>query len=342
MTQSTNAYACPVVSVVIPMYNVEQYIAQSINSVLQQTWQHFEIICVDDGGSDGTLDIVDSFEDPRIRVVSQRNRGLAGARNTGIAESRGRYIALLDADDFWAPEKLEAHVKHLNRKSDVGISYSASWFVSEEGKPLGIGQFPRLQDINARHIFCRNPIGNGSAPVMRRELLEQVKVSHWEGTHLRDCWFDEALRQSEDIEFWLRVALNTTWQFEGLAEPLTFYRVNASGLSANLEKQFASWQVAVQQNTKGHEDFMAQWQSLAEAYQYRYLARRAVQSGNGMQALKLSLKALYTDFRVVKEEPQRTFLTFACSLLSVLPQSVYSKMEAWFMQNMRQLNYGNK
>ena len=83
--QKARSYAAPVVSVVIPMYNVEQYIDQCLNSVLRQTFQHFEVICVDDGGSDDTLDIVQSYHDPRIRVVSQKNRGLAGARNTGIA-----------------------------------------------------------------------------------------------------------------------------------------------------------------------------------------------------------------------------------------------------------------
>lgn len=342
MTQHNLSYACPVVSVVIPMYNVAKYIATSLQSVLQQTWQHFEVICVDDGGSDNTLDIVSTFDDPRIRVVSQRNRGLAGARNTGIAEARGHYVALLDADDYWAPDKLEQHVLHLNRNEKVGISYSASWFVDEDGQSMGIGQFPKLKDVDAKHIFCRNPIGNGSAPVIRRELLEEIKISRWDGSQLRYFWFDERLRQSEDIEFWLRVALNTSWTFEGLAEPLTFYRVNAGGLSANLQKQFASWQFAVQQNTQGHEDFMQQWQSLAEAYQYRYLARRAVQSGNAKEAIRLSFKAISTDYRVVVEEPQRTFLTCGCALLSVLPQSFYSKLESWFMHNVQQLNYGNK
>lgn len=331
-------YEFPVVSVVIPMYNVAEYIEQSLNSVLAQSFEHFEVICVDDGGSDDTLSIVESYRDPRIRVVSQKNRGLAGARNTGIAHARGQFVALLDADDYWAPEKLEAHVNHLRRNERVGISYSASWFVSETGKPLGIGQFPKLTDVDPRHIFCRNPVGNGSAAVIRRELLEEIRVSRWEGIHLRHHWFNEALRQSEDIEFWLRVALNTHWQFEGLAAPLTFYRVNASGLSANLEKQFASWQFAVEQNTDGHEEFMRDWKSLAEAYQYRYLARRAVQSGNAFQAIKLCFKAIGTDIRVVKEEPQRTLLTCGCALLSVLPKSLYAKLETWFMQNARHVN----
>lgn len=339
--------ANPLVSVVIPMYNVEKYIAACLHSVLSQTWQHFEVICVDDGGGDNgsgdnTLAIVAQFDDPRIRVVSQKNRGLAGARNTGIAEAKGHYVALLDADDLWAPEKLAKHVHHLNHNPQVGISYSASWFIDEDGCSMGIGQFPKLQGVDAKHVFCRNPIGNGSAPVIRKALLEDVAENRWEDGQLRKCWFDEALRQSEDIEFWLRVALNTTWQFAGLAQPLTYYRVNASGLSANLEKQLASWEFAVANNSKGHEDFMGNWFSLAKAYQYRYLARRAVQSGNSWQAIKFSCKALLSDLRVLSEEPQRTILTRGCACLSVLPQSLYQHLERWCMHNVKQLNYGNK
>jgi glycosyltransferase involved in cell wall biosynthesis len=83
----------PDVSVIMPVYNVERYVAAAIRSVLQQTFSNFELIIVDDGGKDTSLDICRTFSDPRIRIVSQANRGLAGARNTGIRHARGRYIA---------------------------------------------------------------------------------------------------------------------------------------------------------------------------------------------------------------------------------------------------------
>ena len=102
----------PAISVVMPVYNVEKYVSASIESVLSQTFTDFEIIVVDDGGKDASIDICSSYTDPRIRIVSQKNRGLAGARNTGILESRGEYIALLDSDDCWEPEKLALHKIH--------------------------------------------------------------------------------------------------------------------------------------------------------------------------------------------------------------------------------------
>ncbi|MFT6208936.1 MAG: glycosyltransferase involved in cell wall biosynthesis, partial [Colwellia sp.] len=98
--------AVPIVSVIIPMYNVEKYIEQSIDSVLKQTYHNFEIILVDDGCTDDTLNKVNKFTDPRIRLIHQTNRGLSGARNTGIDSARGLYVALLDADDYWAKDKL--------------------------------------------------------------------------------------------------------------------------------------------------------------------------------------------------------------------------------------------
>ena len=93
------------VSVIVPTYNIEQYIAETIKSVLAQTYPHFELLIIDDESPDRSVKICQQFNDPRIKIISQKNRGLAGARNTGIRNSQGAYIALLDGDDLWLPEK---------------------------------------------------------------------------------------------------------------------------------------------------------------------------------------------------------------------------------------------
>jgi len=165
---STNLQTAPRVSVVMPVYNVEAYVAEAIQSVLAQTFTDFELIIVDDGGTDASLAICRSFSDPRITIVSQRNRGLAGARNTGIAAARGEFVALLDSDDRWLPEKLMLHVIHLDNASAIGVSYAPSRFIDTAGKPLRIVQRPKLHGVSAQDIFCRTPVGNGSAPVLRR------------------------------------------------------------------------------------------------------------------------------------------------------------------------------
>ncbi len=317
----------PMISVVIPMFNVEKYIEQSIQSVLVQTYHNFELILVDDGCSDDTLKLVEQFDDHRIRLIQQQNRGLSGARNTGIDASRGFYIALLDADDYWAPDKLAKHLHHLNTHPDVGVSYCPSLFVDDNSKLLGIGQFPKLTDVSKQHIFCRNPVGNGSAPVIRRSLLNDIGYFGKNKDQYRKMYFDESLRQSEDIELWTRIALTTKWKFEGIVEPLTYYRVNEGGLSANLGKQLQSWQHAVNQNNFRDPDFFNKYYTLAKAFQLRYLARRAIQSKSKLAGLSLIHQALFCDLRILVHEPSRTCITFCSAWLKLLPVKLYACIE---------------
>ncbi len=321
----------PFISVVVPMYNVEKYIRTCLDSILAQTFDDFEVICVDDGCSDNTVAIVESYTDRRIRIVAQRNRGLAAARNTGINASSAPFVALLDSDDYWHPEKLEKHFRHLCDNPMVGVSYSSSRFVDEEGNDMGLGQYPQTREIDAKQVLCRNPVGNGSAPVLRRLALEQIAFEQTVDGDIRRAYFDEQLRQSEDIELWTRMALNTQWRFEGLEDALTFYRVNASGLSANLEKQLASWEVAMASNRQRHPAFFASHYSLAKAYQKRYLARRAVQSGNPSAAMRFFTQALAEDARILLEEPGRTLVTGACALLVAISGRAYPALQAGYL-----------
>ena len=321
-----NQSSSPLVSVVIPMYNVEKYIEQAVLSVLSQSYSNFEVICIDDESPDNSSDLVSQFKDNRIRVIRQANRGLAGARNTGLASAKGKYIALLDADDFWAQDKLEQHVAHLESNPDVDVSYCQSLFVDEQGKLMGVGQYPKLNDVLNKDILCRNPVGNGSAPVIRAKLLKQF------GFHLeltgrpRYEYFNESLRQSEDIEFWIRCALEHKAKFAGVGLPLTYYRVNEEGLSANLTKQLASWELAMSLNAKNHPTFFAKWYPLAKAYQYRYLCRRAVQSQMPDTALKLAFNAIKTNKNILFEEPARTLSTLICASMAKLFGATFNKI----------------
>lgn len=300
----------PTVSVVMPVYNVRAYVAEAITSVLAQTFTDFELVIVDDGSTDGSTDICASFGDPRIRIVRQVNRGLAGARNTGISEARGRYIALLDSDDRWLPEKLALHVIHLENNPAIGVSFSPSRFIDESGQPMRLKQTPRLKGITSETIFCRNPIGNGSAPVLRRACLDSVAFMHPVDDG-RICWFDEALRQSEDIEMWLRLSIKGGVRFEGITPALTEYRVVAAGLSAQVLRQYQSWLLVVERLELYAPDFTAQHLPRARAYQLRYLARRSVQLGDGTLAVTLLREAAASSLRPLFEEPIKTLITAA-------------------------------
>ncbi|MEN8218212.1 MAG: glycosyltransferase family 2 protein [Pseudomonadota bacterium] len=317
----------PTVSVVMPVYNVERYVAASIQSVLDQTFTDFELLIVDDGGTDESLTICQKFDDPRIKIIRQRNRGLAGARNTGIRHAKGQYIALLDSDDLWKPEKLAKHVEHLDNSPKVGISFSSSAFIDDNGEPLGIYQLPKLTSINAIDVLCRNPVGNGSAPVIRRAVFEELALLHYlQGEE--ESAFDESFRQSEDIECWVRMTILTQWQFEGLSEDLTLYRVNAGGLSSNLENQYASWGRMIEKARRYAPYFLEEWEARTRSYQLRYLARRAIRMRNAPVAVRLVHRAIATDYKILFQEPARTIVTLmAAYALFLLPKRFYRWLE---------------
>ena len=324
----------PIFSVVVPVYNVANYLPTCLDSVLAQTFKNFEIICVNDGSTDHSLSVLNAYSDARIKIITQKNMGLAAARNTGIQASRGLFVALLDSDDFWHPEKLSEHFTHFKFAPNVDVSYSASLFVDEDNQCLGVGQFPQLTDIDPGIIYCRNPVGNGSAPVIRKSFLNRMAETVEGRNGLRVQYFDESMRQSEDVEFWLRSALQGKAVFEGIGKPLTYYRVNESGLSADVEKQLKSWQYIEQKNSVDYPEFFYQYQSRAEAYQKRYLARRAVHSGEGLKALKLINQSLVSCPDIFISDPLRSVGTYVCALLSLLPRSIYKTAERLSMSAM--------
>ena len=317
------------VSVIVPVYNVEAYIEETVKSILAQTYENFEVLIIDDESPDRSVEIVQQFDDPRIRIIRQKNRGLAGARNTGVRHAKGDYLAFLDSDDLWLPDKLEKHVAHLDSSPEVGLSFSQSEFIDVHGDSLGIFQMPKLTDITASHLMCRNPIGNGSAPVIRKEVFPEIRFDSDLHGEMEDFYFDEHFRQSEDIECWIRIAIQTNWQIEGIPYALTLYRVNAEGLSANIMKQYESWCAVIDKNRDSDPELFKAWESTARAFQLRYLARRAVRLKDGKMGLELTLKALKTQPKIAILEPRKTGLTFAAAfMLWSLPFSLYPKIEA--------------
>ncbi len=319
----------PKVSVIMPVYNVERFVGAAVRSVLEQTFEDFELLVINDVTPDRSVEICEKFRDPRLRVIHHReNRGLAGARNTGIRHASGDYLAFIDSDDCWHPEKLERHLQHLERDPRVGVSFSRSAFMDEDGTLNRCYQMPRLTDIEPGYYLCRNPIGNGSAPVIRRQVFDQIRYRDAVRDTSEHWYFDENLRQSEDIECWIRIALTTRWVIEGIPEPLTYYRHNAGGLSANLLRQLESWERVIEKTRGYAPDFIKRWEQTARAFQLRYLARQAIRLEDGRMALQLGWRALHTDPSILRREPGRTLVTLgAALLLRLLPIGLYRAFE---------------
>jgi glycosyltransferase involved in cell wall biosynthesis len=315
----------PAVSVIMPVYNVEAYVGDAIRSVLVQTFSNIELIVVDDGGADGSMAICRSFDDPRIRIVIQRNRGLAGARNTGIAQARGRYIALLDSDDLWEPGKLAIHVTHLDAHPDVGASYGGSELIDGAGRRLGIYQRPKPGIAAAKDVFCGRTIANGSVPVFRREMLEEGALPGDRSG--RVYYFDETLRRSEDVECWTRLALTSRFKFAAVPEILTLYRVNVGGLSADVVRQLASWDEVCTKLARISSPFIEAHVREARGRELRYLARRCVQIRDRGLGLTLALEALSHCPRLLFEEPVKTLTTLgACFAMRSLSNEAFGRL----------------
>ncbi|AJY47330.1 glycosyltransferase family 2 protein [Martelella endophytica] len=317
----------PAASIIVPAYNAATTIRETLDSLLDQTFADVEIIVVDDGSSDSTVAIVNSYSDPRIRLISQANRGLAGAHNTGIAAARGTYVGFCDADDLWLPEKLELHIRHLEESPDVGISFSGSSLIDRNGKPVGINQSPKLKNISAADVFCRNPIGNGSAAVMRMEALKGFAYRP-AGETERDWWFDENFRQSDDIEGWLRFIVTQDWKIEGIPGHLTLYRIHIGGLSANVEKQFQTWLAMRDKIARLAPGLVERHGDRAAAYQLRYLARRCVSMRQGRAALGYAIRSLKASRKPFIEEPVKSLVTLAAAaFIAIAGGGFYDNIE---------------
>lgn len=215
------------VSVVIPAYNAAWCVERALDSALAQTYARREVVVVDDGSTDDTPAVLARYGD-RIRVVRQDNRGLSSARNAGIAAARGEFIALLDADDWWLPAKLERQVELMQSHAEVGFCSTAAQVVSFEGAPLNVWPCPSADPTTLERIF-ENPSlipGSGSGVMMRKALLERVGG------------FDPALRSLEDIDMWMRAA--AVAGYACIAEPLTVIRRSAQSMSRNIDTMRAS------------------------------------------------------------------------------------------------------
>ena len=190
-----------IVSVIIPVYQGDRFLADAIESVLNQTYTNYEIIVVDDGSTDNSLEVLDPYFD-KIRYVFQENQGVAAARNRGIQIARGELIAFLDQDDFWLPDKLALQVACFEAKPELGIVHCGWRRVDRGGKPLGnVEPWHQAPNLNLEEWVQWKPILL-SAMMFRREWLERVGG------------LDTRFQQVCDLDLALRLTLmgcQSTW-----------------------------------------------------------------------------------------------------------------------------------
>ncbi|HRX79855.1 MAG: glycosyltransferase [Planctomycetaceae bacterium] len=198
------------ISVIVPAYNNKRYIRRALDSIFEQNYENVEVIVVDDGSTDGTGDVLREFSD-RIHIVRQQNAGSAAARNRGLQEATGEYIAFLDADDWFLPGKFQKQVQILNTNPGLGAVHSGWKIVAADG------DFRRLVEpwhdapkLNLTAWLISKPVRLGSM-LIRREKLDAIGN------------FDPELRQSQDVDLVLRLAL-AGCRMQWLCEPTLCYR----------------------------------------------------------------------------------------------------------------------
>ena len=217
----------PLVSIVIPTYNHAPMLQRALATVVEQTYQNWNAIVVNNFSTDNTLEVVAAFNDPRIQCVNFRNNGVIGAsRNEGIALATGNYVAFLDSDDTWFPTKLEKCVEILESGSDL-VCHAEYW-IDESGKSRLVAYGPSEAATHRNLIYKGNRIST-SATVVRTALLKEVNG------------FDVSpeLISTEDYDLWIRLAARSD-KFAFISEPLGEYHRHDNNVSANIEKHLAA------------------------------------------------------------------------------------------------------
>jgi len=212
------------VSIIVPTYNRAHLVTETIDSILAQTVKDFELIVVDNESTDNTEEVIKSYTDRRIRYFQHQNNGLVAVnRNYGISKANGEYIAFCDDDDLWMPEKLERQVKLLDLNKELGLVYSDSYIMDENGDLERDTLFSNSRPLRGNvfdKLFQSNCIPTLTV-MIRREVLSKVGG------------FDPKYIIAQDYDLWLRIAEHYPIDFT--EEPLAKYRIHGGSISRNWE-----------------------------------------------------------------------------------------------------------
>jgi glycosyltransferase involved in cell wall biosynthesis len=312
----------PLVSVIIPTYNSARYIEEALESVFEQTFQDFEIIVVDDGSSDETREILKKYGD-RVKYLFQENSGPAGARNRGISNARGKYIAFLDADDLWLPTKLEKQLSLFRQRAHLGMVTTGACSFDEKGvygfsankrKTLMMGNI-------ARNIFLRSNLGTPTV-MARKEVFDNIGL------------FEENIRQAEDDNMWIRIAAH--YDIELIDEALIKVRNHPRRMTLNKSELLGSVQESIRLlKTKYGETVRKKIEKAIpiKIAQVQFAVGYShYESGNYREARKAFLNGAYHRIWYWKN-PLYLILTFIPSSLTIMLRSLKKKLTPVRLQN---------
>lgn len=289
----------PKVSVVIPAYNSERFIAETLESVFNQSYQDFEVIVVDDGSSDGTDKVISRYEG-RLTYIRKKNEGISVARNTGIAQARGEYVAFIDHDDIWLPEKLKEQMALLEGNKEIYLCFSDVYIIDEKGR-RGKNVFkicPAHSGMVFKQLLKDNFIPVITA-VIKKEVFKEIGL------------FNPQYRIAEDWDLFLRISKQYPVVF--VNRPLAKYRIHSGSFSRHRNLMFAEV-ISIMNKYTGSVD-----KATARTVEMR---KRKFQFDLGIVYLQEGMRSKARDFFLakVREEPL-PFCFYAGLLVTYLPES---------------------
>lgn len=276
----------PLISVVIPVYNGEKTIRETIKSVSNQTFSDFELLIINDGSTDSTVEIVSSIQDPRINIFSYPNAGLAATRNRGISLASGEYISFIDADDLWTPDKLEAQLKALKENPQAAVAYSWTDHIDESGQVFRDGPHLTFNDDVFARLLLVDFVGNGSNPLIRTQVFAKVGG------------FDETLPEVEDWDMWLRLAAR--YHFVAVPSPQILYRMSIKSMSFNVWGMEASSLRVIERAIALAPESVGHLKQMTLGNRYKYLTYKAL---DGMPERRRAITALRFLWHCVNNDP---------------------------------------
>jgi glycosyltransferase involved in cell wall biosynthesis len=276
------------VSVIVAVYNGEKYIRETMDSILNQAYRDLEIIVINDGSTDSTSEIINSYIklDPRVKMLTHQNKGVSISRNRGIQCSKGDFIAPCDADDIWYPQKIEKQVAVMESSNTIGLVYGWTKHIDANGIPTGYN----FVQSKSGHVFYsmleQELIGSGSVPLLRRSALEEVGL------------YPE-FNQLEDFDLYLRIA--EKWEFGVVEDFVTQYRQIPESNSRNFKLMEANYENIMQRIANNHPELSSDLIRRHRSQVYYWLADLSKQSRDVNSCFRYIAKATRLDWKYLSK-----------------------------------------
>lgn len=299
------------ISVIIPAYNAQETIKETIESVLKQTLSSIELIIINSSSTDATLEVISKIDDSRIKVYNYSKANVAVNRNRGFNHATSDFITFIDADDIWVSNKLEAQYKAFMKNPDVGVVYSWTNCIDENGKFLRKCSHVRWSGDVYSKFLLDDFIGSGSNVMIRRQAYIEVGG------------FDESLTNAQDTDMWLR--LSARYNFALVPEAQILYRIRNDSMSSNVVGLEKSNLTIIERAFAHHKaENLQHLKRYSIANLYKYLSYKALDTvpgkHNSFQIIKFILLAVKTDYSLLRK-PIIYKSIFKLIVMSLFPPS---------------------